>query len=178
MKSFRRLAEEKGLKETLMLDVANDLKISKKTIYKFFASKDEMVAELVRNFIADIQALIHQPQNSKRNPFEKLIRIYAAVNRYIVRIPPQLLSDIQSFHPKLWDMIEESREQQMNVFVGIIEEGIRSGVFKPVNATVAIRMITASINAVINPKFLHGHRISFAEGLNNLQTIIIEGLKR
>lgn len=84
MQIFRELAEQKGLKDTLMLDVANHLKISKKTIYRVSTSKDEMVA---------------------------------------------------------------------------------------------VRMISASINVVVNPKFLNDHRISFQNALISIQTIVVEGLK-
>jgi AcrR family transcriptional regulator len=81
MQAFRELAEEKGLKETLMLDVANQLKISKKTIYKSFTSKDGMVAELVQSIMADIQTLIQQTKQAKATPLENLIGIHAGISR-------------------------------------------------------------------------------------------------
>lgn len=177
MKVFRELAEEKGLRETLMLDVANYLKISKKTIYKFFASKDEMVGELVRSITADIGSLIRQTKQAGE-PLENLIGIHARVSRYILNISPQLLLDIQTDYPELWEEIEKCRERNSEIFREIIEEGIGSGVFKPVDSTVAVRMIFASINAVVNPRFLHDHRISFENALRSIETIVVEGLKK
>lgn len=175
--AFRELAEQKGLKETLMLDVAGKLKISKKTIYKYFSSKDEMVAELVQTFMADIKTLIQQTKHAKETPFENLIGVHAAISRYILSIPPQLLLDIQTYYPELWGEIETCRERNTEVFGEIIQEGIHSGVFKPVNVPVAVRMISAAINTVVNPGFLNEHQISYEESLRSLQIIMIEGLK-
>jgi AcrR family transcriptional regulator len=162
--------------------VANKLKISKKTIYKFFASKDEMVWELVRGFTTDIGSLIRQTRHIEETPFEKplenIIGIHARVSRYILNIPPQLLLDIQTDYPKLWGEIEKCRERNSEIFREIIEAGIGSGVFKPADSTVAVRMIFASINAVVNPRFLNDHRISFENALRSLETIVVEGLKK
>jgi AcrR family transcriptional regulator len=181
MQVFRESAEEKGLRETLMLDVANKLKISKKTIYKFFASKDEMIWELVRGITTDIGSLIRQTRHKGETPLEKplenLIGIHARVSRYILNISPQLLLDIQTDYPELWGEIEKCRERNSEIFREIIESGIGSGVFKPVNVTVAVRIIAASISGVVNPQFLNEHQISFEESLNSLQTLVIEGLK-
>ena len=73
------LTEEKffrdGFYKTTMDEVASELKMSKKTIYKFFPSKDELVMAIAKHFMERMKKKILPALNSDKNAIEKLAEL-------------------------------------------------------------------------------------------------------
>ena len=61
-----------GFKSVTMDDIANELGMSKKTIYKFFPSKDDLVMAIAKHFMERMKSKILPALNSDKNAIEKL----------------------------------------------------------------------------------------------------------
>ena len=67
-----------------MDEIATNLKISKKTIYKYFNSKNELIVELVEAYFNNLNKAEDEIFNSTNlNTFEKIERIFCINNSHL-----------------------------------------------------------------------------------------------
>lgn len=173
---FNKMVFERGLKQTNLDDLAAALKISKKTIYKHFKSKDELVTDMVDCIIADIVKISGKSISEGLSPVEKYINTFVSVGNYLTGINQRLMADIQTQYPELWNKIEDIRAKRLSMFLKIIKDGADEGCFRNIDPTIAVQIITASISAVLNPAFLAGNSLSTEEAIHDLKVIILNGI--
>lgn len=94
-----------GLRSTSMEDICTHLKISKKTLYQFFANKDDVVEQVMlqrrnnRRVKEDIENLLQQ------NALEALLLIRDhVISDYSSRLPANMF-DIKKYHPEVYEKI-------------------------------------------------------------------------
>lgn len=175
--AFHKMVYEKGLRKTNLDDLAKELKISKKTIYKYFQSKDKLVTSVVDGIISDVTEINEKAMTDGSSPIEKYMNTFTGVGNYLMKINPQFMKDIQILYPELWNKIENIRSQRLSLFYEIIRDGVNDGTFRAMNPTVAVQVITASISAVLNPGFLTGHSLTTEEAVDDLKRILLNGIR-
>jgi len=177
LETFQKLVLQKGLRETTLDDVAKQLKISKKTIYKYYNSKDELVVELVDGIIADLTNIAAQSMESSLPPMERYLEVFTNVGSYLCRLNQCVMADIEKYYPALFAKMNQIRAQRIAGFTEILKSGIKSGDFKPLNPIVASKVITASIEAILNPTFLNQNSITTEEAISTLKNIFLQGIQ-
>lgn len=89
-----------GSKHITMDELAAMLGMSKKTIYKYFDSKEELVVAsinlLIKEFKKDVQPII----NSEKTPLEKIVIIYDVVFDYVLKFKPSFVFGLQKYYPE------------------------------------------------------------------------------
>src|ERR1039457_3209774 len=82
-------------------DIASLLKMSKKTIYKYFATKEDLVREVAYLFIKTHSSNIANIINSEYNAVEKLFYIFKYLGNMLININEKWFSDIQTQAPEI-----------------------------------------------------------------------------
>ena len=100
---------ERGTKAVNVDDIAKGLGISKKTIYNFFSSKDEIVEyqidEHIKHHICDIEAVKVDSQNA----INELFLLYKMNCEQHKALKPIFIADIQKYYPSCWKKLENGR---------------------------------------------------------------------
>lgn len=96
-----------GVKRFTVDDIAKDLGISKRTIYKYFDSKDELVSEFISTSIKDNINNTLEVVNKEDTIIDKLNAALLSHHKY--EMPLDILEGIQKYYPKDWQKIEEQR---------------------------------------------------------------------
>jgi AcrR family transcriptional regulator len=105
-------------------DIASLLKMSKKTIYKHFTTKEDLVREVAYLFIKTHSSNISNIINSEYNAVEKLFHIFKYMGNMLININEKWFSDIQTQAPEIWTDIEVFRSRFMTQNISkIIEQG-------------------------------------------------------
>lgn len=177
LRTFHQMACEKGLKQTNLDDLSKELKISKKTIYKYFHSKDDMVVEIVNGIMRDVLEISERSMAGSASPIHQYIDTISNVGSYLSKINPHFMADMQALYPELWDRLDRTRTERLFKFEKIIREGVRDGTFRKINSLAAVQMITASISAVLNPAFLSAQSLSTEEAVLAVKTILLDGIQ-
>lgn len=119
-----------GVKRVSVDDIAQRLRISKKTIYEFFSGKEEFTREALvykqREQMAKIEAIVLE----RYSPLEKIMRIDMHVFRFFSNICEQFFNDIEST-PALKEEGEIWFNKLEKLVKGLIEEGIDGGELRP-----------------------------------------------
>ena len=121
-----------GIRSVSIDDICHELGISKKTFYVYFASKDELVAQLLH---VSIDGMANRMENWLRlHDFRQLISILLTqkdVNKKDVRSVPQLVYDLKKYYPQQFAEFQVKLfEVQKDYLKQYLEQGIREGLVR------------------------------------------------
>lgn len=110
LKEALALFFQKGVKAVSMDDVATRLGVSKKTIYKWFVNKDELVYESMQQYVQGMEQTCCGTIEGANNALEALFQIVEMVRAMMREIHPSIFYDLQKYHPKAWQLWQDHRD--------------------------------------------------------------------
>lgn len=120
-----------GCKSITMDDIANDMGISKKTIYKYFINKEVLImdaTETVHQHVIDIiSSVVAQNFNPIRENFE-IRKVFEGIFQSTEASP---LYQLKKHYPEIYKLVMEKEEQEcfeymrQNILRGIAQEYYR-----------------------------------------------------
>ena len=175
------LGEEKffreGFHKTTMDDVAAELRMSKKTIYKFFPSKEDLVRAIARHFMSGVKNKIIASISTENNAIEKLEALMKVLASTSHKISPRMLDEMRRHLPNLWTEIDNFRAEMMfGNLTKIIDQGKSEGLFLNYPTPIIMNMLVASVRAVANPEFVLNNNFSLIEAALTIFRIILGGI--
>ncbi len=166
-----------GFSKVTLDEIAVELGISKKTVYKFYPSKEELLRAAVhlnmRMVDQDLQQII-----SSDKPFaEKLAEAMMMLAKYVGRISKSSISDMQRFTPALWKELERfRRERILDKLATMIRQARAEKIFRDdVNDQVLIHMLISAIQGIVNPEVLSQNAFSAEEAFRTIFRVIFDG---
>lgn len=118
-----QLFRQKGLRLT-MDDIANELNLTKKTLYNNFNSKEDLMRTTMKYVLEDIEFKINIALNQGKNAIEALYLTSSMMNKSLEEIGPLLLNDSSIYLPDLKLLDHTNR---MSFYSRIIFENLERG---------------------------------------------------
>ena len=160
-----------------MENIATELHISKKTIYKYFPSKEDLVKAVAKNFISGVKDKIVPALNSDKNAIEKLEELMSILAKVSDRISPKMLDEIRRHLPSLWDEIDKFRTEMMfGNITKVIDQGKVEGLFLDYPTPIVMNMLVAGVRSVVNPEFILHNNFSIIGAARMAFKIMIGGI--
>jgi len=164
-----------GLRKFTIDDITTDLGISKKTIYKNFASKSQIIECVLDTYVTEelaMQEKVMASTQSFRERFEALILPAEQQS-----IPTQVLAELQQFYPELWERCAEAVHITRNKILQIYAEGMRNGEIRSdVHPAVIDLVVKNAIDGVLDYRFLSENDISMVQALNSVKSMVLYGI--
>ncbi len=113
-----------GLRSVTMDDVARELGISKKTIYKYFENKADLIQRSVQTVHEAISSTLEEIHKRTTNPIDELMEIDSVVCEIMKQHNPSLRYQLQKYYPRVYNLIYEGRQALFNK---MIKENIEMG---------------------------------------------------
>lgn len=168
---------KEGFYKTTMDNVASELGMSKKTIYKFFPSKDDLVMAIAKHFMNGMKNKIIPALSSDKNAIEKLAELISILAKASEKISPQRMDEIRKYFPNLWNEIDKFRTQMMfGNITKVIDQGKAEGLFIDYPTSIIMNVLVASVRNIVNPDFILNHNFSIIEAARYAFKIIIGGI--
>jgi AcrR family transcriptional regulator len=148
---------EKGYKNTTMDEIAQELGISKKTLYKYFPGKLELLASAFEMLTTKLSIKVNALLDNELIPYTvKLKSLLTNVATDIAPINPKILDELREFAPEIWKkLLDYIRESGYLRFQKLIQEGIKKGYVLPnTNVAFVVFIYTSAIQNLIDNKFL------------------------
>ncbi len=176
--SKKRFLEE-GFSRITIGDICHNLKISKKTFYKHFDHKEDLVVAILgSNFKIFIPRFIEifQSDESAEYKFDHYLKFMTKDFPQNVTTP--FVADIQILMPEVWEAIDEFRKRILAGLVDIIRDGQKEGVFHDnFDPDVASKFIMLLLQRVLDPKVLFQNEINISDFVGFLSTLIDRGIR-
>jgi len=168
---------ENGISKVTLDEIAAELGMSKKTMYKFFPSKEDLLKTIVHAMMNSLRVRVEAVVNSDKPFVEKAPELLALIGHQISIMSKQFLFDLQRFTPQLWKEIDEFRRQRIlttvrKIFIQAQEEGVFR---KDLDIELFILVFTSSVQGIVNPQTLSQQSFSAGEALRGIFRIIFEG---
>lgn len=168
---------KEGFYKTTMDDMASELGMSKKTIYKFFPSKEDLVRAITSHFMNSRRKLIVETLNTDKNAIEKLGELIKILAATFQKVSPERLEEMRKHFPALWNEIDKFRTKMMfENITKVIDQGKSEGLFLDYPTVIIMSVLVGSIRYVVNPDFIANNSFSFIEAAQYTFKIIIGGI--
>ena len=146
------LFSEKGYHEVTMEEIAEEMGVSKGTIYNYFSSKENLYLEILKESFEAIEALLHEEvENSDPAPLKlrKLLAAIFAFYRRNLKVLRILSRDETHLLKEHFELTEKWRTRRVRLYEKIIEKGIDEGSFVRQNPRLRALMLYGAVGAVM-----------------------------
>jgi len=167
----------KGFYKTTMDEIAADLRISKKTIYKFFPTKEALLNLIIHGMVFTIRGEFKKILRQEKTSVEKMLLITNTFISLAAKINYNVLLDIKKLGPQYWNTIEKLRAREINANFGfLIEQGQKEGYILPIPKEIILQVLLASIQSVVNPDFIVKNEFSIHQAGQMTINILFNGI--
>ncbi|MHB8828771.1 MAG: TetR/AcrR family transcriptional regulator [Syntrophales bacterium] len=127
-----RLFYKKGYYATSMSAIANAAGIRKSSIYHHYSTKEEILLDIFRTTMVELQELLKERLASAKGAREKMqAAIYCHILFHIERQKEAIIADseLRGLTARNYQEIMQMRDEYEKQIQGVLEEGIVEGVF-------------------------------------------------
>jgi len=134
-----------GIKSMTMDSLAEELGISKRTIYECFKDKDTLLTEVIKYHKLQTNEEAHRLIEQSDNVIEALFRIIKMTIGQMMLINPSFFHDFKKYHPKVYKEITEPGSiRDFSITGKLLKTGIEQEVFrKDINLELVNRAVHA-----------------------------------
>ncbi len=179
-KILERIAEKflrEGFFKITMDEVASELKISKKTIYKHFPSKTVLVEAVIDFYTTMIRHEFELVINSRENAIVKFANLLALIGKATAKINDKWLNDLQQHLPHVWKKFDDFRTKMINKNIGqLIEQGKKENLIIDVPTPIVLTVYISAVRATVNPEFVIHNNFSLKQAVEHTFNIIMNGI--
>lgn len=152
-----KLFLKNGYRHTTMDDIAQTLGMSKKTLYKYYPGKFELLAasfEVTKTKLtAKVEAIVENRYISFPLKLKSTLTVMASS---LGPINPELFEDLREHAPEIWEGLEEYiKESAYTRFKQLLDQGISEGLVNPaINVNLVVMLYATAIQSLMDPKFI------------------------
>ncbi|MBS3769601.1 MAG: TetR/AcrR family transcriptional regulator [Bacteroidales bacterium] len=118
------LYNQYGIKSITMDDVARELGMSKKTLYKYVSNKDDLVDHFVEYLTENRNCNVEEIKKQKLNAIEELVEVNEYVIEMLKNYNPSTDYDLKKYYP---DHYRKLRKLRQNNMYQAVKENIMKG---------------------------------------------------
>lgn len=148
-----------------MDDIARQLGVSKKTLYKYVSDKNDLVSRAVayqsdeeRNHIRDIC-------EKDLNAIDQIFEISRVITEILGQVHPSVHFDLEKYHPEVWHMAMNNRQEEVfRCIYDNLEKGKSEGLYREdLNSEIIARIYIAKLDVLFDGEVFPPQQFNFAD---------------
>lgn len=144
-----------GTNSVSMDDIARELGMSKKTIYKFVENKDDLVMKVIMSHLEGEGCQIMNMRDKSLNAVDELITMGEYRIQELSKMNPSVIYDLMKYHRKVWEALEHFESGYFKeIMMDNIKRGQKEGLYRPEldpNITALLNISAGSV--ILEQKF-------------------------
>lgn len=168
-----------GFSKVTMNEIAEELGMSKKTLYEYFPSKEELFSEAMTRMQVEVADKVSQLIADESLDFiEKLQLIMEQGALFHSKFSNQFWIDMQRSAPSVWKCCDDFRIEKIKKNAEmIVHEGVRKGFFrKDLNEQIVVMMYLSAVQNLMTPDVLANLPVTMPQLFESIIKIIFEGI--
>ena len=105
----RKLFMRYGIRSVTMDDISRELKISKKTLYKFVTDKQDLVVKVMTAECKGDECLFTKITADSKNAIDELLNITVHLGQKVQEIHPSIHFDLEKYYPDAWEIFNKHK---------------------------------------------------------------------
>lgn len=154
-----------GIRSITMDEIALQLGISKKTIYQFFADKNELVDAVTIKMLVHNQHCCQKDSAEAENAIHEVFLAMEMVNEMFENMNPSMLYDLEKYHPKAFEKFTQHKYKFLyRVIKENLERGLKEEIYRQdidINIITMLRLETIMFQ--FNPHVISKTKYSLGE---------------
>ncbi len=174
----RRYFFNHGFRSVTMDDLAQELGMSKKTLYGCFPSKAALLRAVLMDKFRDIETDLDRIMSEcSTDVLMALRRLLACVQRHTEEIQPPFVRDIRREAPEMFGLVQSHRRDVVQRYFGkLFNEGRRAGIIrKDIPTPLMIEILLGVTEAIMNPRKMEELGLTPTAGFVAIISVILEG---
>lgn len=174
MNSLRQLIAEKGFKSWTMDELSARAHISKRTLYRYYASKEVLIAAVIDDFLASMGTQADELMASHTAPqqiVQTLLTKLLDQGKFITAV--RSLEDLRLVYPHLWEKIDAFRMEKIRIMTDYIIKTNSNSSASGIDPRIFAAVMIAAIQAVVNPTFIVENGLTFEEVIAQLSRFLL-----
>lgn len=167
-----------GIKSVTMDDLSRELGMSKKTIYKYFDDKSDLIRSIIEMKVAMDKALCMNSVQHSENAIDDLINFSKLVIEHIGNVNPSVFYDLRKYYPEAWQVMEKHKwEFVLSMIRNNIQRGIDEGIYRSnLKVEIVARLYVGSTDLILNGDIFPWPEFKFEELFNEMIRFHIKGM--
>ncbi len=168
--AFSAKAKRSGIRAVVMGELASELRMSPVTLYKHFASKDDLVSAMIDAWALELAAidaldLGHIPDCDVA--LERLLIWADAWTANLSNVAPSFFGDLSREHPDSWDRFQKQLDARKWAAAPLLTPFLRP----ELNANVALQMLDRFVTQAADPRYAERLGVSRSEAVHTVVSI-------
>lgn len=166
-----------GVRAFTVDSLSQNLGMSKKTIYKFFPTKEILVEKSVELFFRLIEKKLKGLLKTEPNPALQFVKVMEFIMGHISKVSIEKLAELKSRFPNVWEKMETFRLARRDDFYMILSEAqIQGYVRKDVDVQVVATLYMNIINSTFQPEFFLNNNLAPSNAIQHFLKMVTGGL--
>ncbi|MCE1246084.1 MAG: TetR/AcrR family transcriptional regulator [Firmicutes bacterium] len=165
-----------GIKRLTMEGLAEEIGISKKTLYAHFRGKKEVVDEIVVQSLRKIAGEQDELLEKATTPVERLMAIFVPLLGLAQIMDKMFFEDLAKYYPEVWKKVEEARWRRMQRVAETLEGKMDTAITGRYSPAVIGNLIMTSLSSFATPANTTRIGITPSEAVDLFFNTIVMGL--
>jgi AcrR family transcriptional regulator len=167
-----------GIRSVTMDDVARETSISKKTLYRCFRDKDELVQKTVEQHLKAIGDKMDELDNQEGNAVMNTLAIANFICSDHRELNPALIFDLRKYHAESYALLTRQRDQMISTrLLDNLNKGMLSGLYRnDMNPELISRFYINSVDSLFNEDGFPGMEFDFVSKYRELIHYHLHGI--
>ena len=176
LQAARELFNTRGYRSVTIQDLAEKLGMSKKTVYQYFSSKEEIATAVVEETMDKVYQVLHMPDLASSDPLSAIQEILVHVKDDTKRFGPLFLLDIEKYLPDLSIRFNQFRKEKDQHIEQLLQQAQAMGLVKDIPLPLAIQVLKVSLKAIVQSQLSPQNRFSTEDMVDLFLHIFCNGI--
>ena len=156
-----KLLMRHGIRSVTMDDLSRDLKISKKTLYKYFDNKADLIRQVTQEEIEIEKEEIERIERKSTNAIEGMVLVNEYVEVVFKKMNSSLMYDLNKYYHDCWQDVEDfHRGYIYDKIMMNLDRGVKEGLYRQdlkVDIIARLFIEMSLLNSLRSEDFGHDH---------------------
>lgn len=176
LQAGHELFDSRGYRSVTVKDLADKLGMSKKTIYQYFSSKEEIATEVVEESMLRLNQATDIAEYSSSDPLSVIKAIFNNLRDESMRFGPLFLNDIEKYLPELSYKYKVFKSEKREHIKNILKEAQDAGIVKDVPIALTTEILGVCLKAIVKSDEVYKNGYSREDVINLFLNIFCNGI--
>jgi len=167
-----------GVRSVSMDDIAAGLGMSKKTLYQYYADKEELVSAVFVTFLQSNRERCLNDRKKAENPIHEIFLAFDMMREMFSQMNPVVLFDLQKYHPQVYKKVHEHKYDFLyQVIKTNLDTGVQLELYRPeIDTDVIARFRIESVMLAFNSDIFPNNRTQLVHIEEQITDLLLYGL--
>ncbi len=170
-----------GFSKVTMNEIAEELGMSKKTLYHYFPSKEDLLAAVVTRLHEDTATEIETLVGRSDLGFvQKLRGALNALSAFHAKMTPYFRSDMEKHAPQVCKVSDDfGRDRIRSMMSDLVAQGIKEKVFRDdIDQELVVLIYAGALQYLLRPEIFNRLGLSVQKIHETIGSVVVEGIVR